>query len=238
LLEDEALRKILEAGGIAAHPDTLTKLSLGLEVAYRRYLENTQMRLQRKRWPKDFTKFTKRLNAFSKLASRLANDLDITSPSALNIILSDFFTGEGCHGIDTEKMTVLLRRLEQAANEARSWFMANTGAGVAEEQKKKGNKEQPKTGLFVDLRQVFISLGGTEAVSGHDGPLYRFVAAAVEHIDDQIKLDPQSFRKLMEKTAKRRGLTSPGVIAYLQAFEAQLVWEKLNSSPESNFSRS
>jgi hypothetical protein len=226
--EDQALREILKAGGIAVRPDALAKLSLGLSVAYRRYLDNTQVQVQRKRWPKDFAKFTRRLGNFSKLASRLANNLDITSPSgpALNILLSNFFSGDGCHGINLERMTVLLRRLEQAANEARSWALATNGTGVAEEQKKKGRKEEPKTDLFVDLRQVFIKLGGAEAI-GDNGPLYRFVSASVKQIDDQIEMPkPESFRKLMEEVAKRRSLSSPGVIAYFAAFEQQLALQK------------
>jgi hypothetical protein len=215
LLEDGALRKILAVGRIETCPDTLAELSVGLDFARDLYLRNKVAR--RRPSAKEFTKL---LSDISAAASRLADYIDIRSSPAgsiIEIVLSEVFFDDGCHGIDTEKTTALLRRLEQTANEARS-LLPGVGAGGAdigpnewvlaisekEKAKEKGNREQPETTLFVDLRQLFIKLGGTEAI-GRGGPLYKFVAACVKTIDDQISmLDPEPFRKLMTAAEKRR----------------------------------
>jgi hypothetical protein len=83
---------------------------------------------------------------------------------------------------------------------------------ISGKEKEKGNREQPETTLFVDLRQVFIKLGGTEAI-GSGGPLYKFVAASVKTIGDQISMpDPEPFRKLMTAAEKRRRTLRDGKI--------------------------
>jgi hypothetical protein len=67
-----------------------------------------------------------------------------------------------------------------------------------------GNRETPETWLFLKLRDLFISLGGTSAI-GSGGPLYRFVMACVKTIDGEISMPkPEPFRLRMVAALKRR----------------------------------
>jgi hypothetical protein len=211
LLEDEALRKILKAGGIAAHPYTLAPL---LSWAHALYLENKTRSLSLSTKELD-----KRLSVIAEALLLLADNLDITSPSgpALNVMF-------GLCGIDTEKTTAWLYRVEQAVSEMRSvigrdakdiGLMTIWGVPLevfAVKPAKEGKKEEPKTSLFVDLRQVFIKLGGTKAIGRGSkvGLLFKFVKACVEQIDDQIEMPkPASFRTLMRAAVERRRTSPP-----------------------------
>jgi hypothetical protein len=68
----------------------------------------------------------------------------------------------------------------------------------------RGRREEPKTQLFVDLRELFMRLGGTNEI-GSGGPLYRFTKACAEAIDREIQVpEPEPFRILMMAALKRR----------------------------------
>jgi len=68
---------------------------------------------------------------------------------------------------------------------------------------KRGKREAPRTWLFINLRELFVSLGGTTAI-GSGGPLYRFVSACVENFGGVLMPGPEPFRILMMNALKRR----------------------------------
>jgi hypothetical protein len=217
LLEDEALRKILAAGGIKAHPDTLAELKVGLQIAYGLYLDESISRGT----DKEFIKF---LTDTAKKASSLANDLDITSPSGckFNVVLSKLL-----FDIDIEKIIALLRRLEEAANGVQSclagaediiggvgaYYVLRPSMMPVKAQKKRGNKEYPETRLFLNLQQLFVKLGGGRGISDN-GPLYKFTVACAAQIDGISMLNHERrgkmlgsgerFRTLMKEAKRRR----------------------------------
>ena len=67
----------------------------------------------------------------------------------------------------------------------------------------RGKREAPRTRLFINLRDLFVSLGGTTAI-GSGGPLYRFVSACVENFGGVLMPKPEPFRILMMNALKRR----------------------------------
>jgi integrase len=67
---------------------------------------------------------------------------------------------------------------------------------------RRGKKETPKTRLFLNLRDLFLSLGGSSAI-GSGGPLYRFVSACVDSIEGTAMPEPEPFRILMMQALKR-----------------------------------
>jgi len=73
---------------------------------------------------------------------------------------------------------------------------------------KKGNIEKPETALFRDLRQLFISLGGTDVI-GRGGPkssspLYKFEMACAKLIDRGVPFpNEKQFRDVLKKALKR-----------------------------------
>jgi hypothetical protein len=67
---------------------------------------------------------------------------------------------------------------------------------------KEKNRETAETKLFLDLRQLFIDLGGTAALNSKI--LYQFVKTCATTIDEAISLPSHpSFRRLLEKAIRR-----------------------------------
>jgi hypothetical protein len=63
-------------------------------------------------------------------------------------------------------------------------FMSNYLLGMAVAKSsaaRKGNIERPETALFVDLRELFMALGGTSAIASDD--LYEFVKEVIRASD-------------------------------------------------------
>jgi len=73
---------------------------------------------------------------------------------------------------------------------------------------KKGNTEKPETALFRDLRQLFLSLGGTDVI-GRGGPrsrspLYKFEMACAKMIDRDLPFpNEKQFRDVLIKALQR-----------------------------------
>jgi hypothetical protein len=97
-------------------------------------------------------------------------------------------------------------------------FMSNYLLGMAVAKSsaaRKGNIERPETALFVDLRELFMALGGTSAIASDD--LYEFVKEVIRASDlsdpeGDLHIpipDPEPFRALMTAALKRRGAYPP-----------------------------
>jgi hypothetical protein len=72
---------------------------------------------------------------------------------------------------------------------------------------KRKHGQTAETRLFLELRELFIDLGGSRAFSSK--PLYRFVEACAKSIDEKIPIPSQpSFRKLLEKATRRGAIAT------------------------------
>jgi hypothetical protein len=68
--------------------------------------------------------------------------------------------------------------------------------------RKHRHREAPETKLFVELRELFINLGGSSALSSTNA--YGFVKACAKTIDEEISIPSlPSFRKLLERAIRR-----------------------------------
>ena len=67
---------------------------------------------------------------------------------------------------------------------------------------KRKHGQTAETRLFLQLRELFIDLGGSTSFSSK--PLYKFVEVCSKSIDEKIRIPSQpSFRKLLEKATRR-----------------------------------
>ena len=71
---------------------------------------------------------------------------------------------------------------------------------------KRKHGQTVETKLFLELRELFIDLGGSNALGSIN--LYKFVKACSMTIDEKIRIPSQpSFRDLLKKAMRRRALT-------------------------------
>jgi hypothetical protein len=71
-----------------------------------------------------------------------------------------------------------------------------------EKEQRKRRGDDAETTLFIDLRNIYLGLGGKPGISD-DGPLYRFAQACVELIDQSIILpQAQTLRKALNRRKK------------------------------------
>jgi hypothetical protein len=68
-----------------------------------------------------------------------------------------------------------------------------------EKEQRKRRGDDAETTLFIDLRNIYLGLGGKPGISD-DGPLYRFAKACAELIDQSIILpQAQTLRKALNR---------------------------------------
>ena len=228
-METEELQRILKSGGI--EPVKTFELSKGLESAYRKHRIAVILGTV-----SSASKIANVCKKISTLASKLTKFVDQHSDESdmvIQILLSEL-------GIDTGEMTLVLRRLDEAASEACAFLREPTTNIDGEDSlaledladaspedpadtsfedavrdavanavlalsltPRRGKKETTKTRLFLDLRDLFVSLGGTRAI-GSGGPLYRFISACVGSIEEISMPEPEPFQILMIQALKRR----------------------------------
>jgi hypothetical protein len=217
---DDLLRKILAFGRIGIDPEKLGTLSDGIGQACRQYLQSRHLRKIT-----SAKRLIRLLTDICRSATKLEGRFLPISQSSVEI---HYILGQ--LGVNTDEAVEMLRRLNRAADEACAFFKCidvgridasfqsrtenldfflQLAAGPPRRANKR-NKQTSETGLFVELRDLFIRLGGGTAI-GKGGPLYRFVAGSVETINDQMAADdqismpePEPFRKLMAAAEKRR----------------------------------
>jgi hypothetical protein len=70
-----------------------------------------------------------------------------------------------------------------------------------EKEQRKIRRDDPETILFMDLRDIYVGLGGKKGISD-DGPLHRFAKTCTKLIDESVVLpQPQSLRKALKRRA-------------------------------------
>jgi hypothetical protein len=70
-----------------------------------------------------------------------------------------------------------------------------------EKEQRKVRRDDPETTLFMDLRDIYVGLGGKTGISDY-GPLHRFAKTCAKLIDESIVLpQPQSLRKALKRRA-------------------------------------
>ena len=231
---DEELRKVLVIGEINVNSETLGALAKGLERAGDRYFSNLWLRAipLNKKFADTLRGLAARcswmVEAFETLSLSSAlreYGIDVEQAKALlcQIQQAADYTQSRVMGIGLNP--------EEAASDARSLMMGSWVDKIEPKDgfvnitsrfehvsslivfakslaTKKGNIEKPETTLFRDLRQLFLSVGGTEVI-GRGGPrsrspLYKFEMACAKMIDPELPFPTEKkFREVLRKALER-----------------------------------
>jgi hypothetical protein len=231
---DESLRKVLAIGEIDINSETLAALAKGLDAARNRYIANRGLRTipLNKKFADTLSGLAARclwiVETFESLSLSSAlqeYDIDVEKAKALLCQLH-----QAADDMRSRVMGIGLKP-EEAASDARSLMMGSWVDPVETKdgstnitsrfkhvipsiiftkslETKKGNIEKPETALFRDLRQLFISLGGTEVI-GRGGPrssspLYKFEMACAKLTDRGVPFpNEKKFREVLRKALQR-----------------------------------